>query len=149
MGKLYDSDFYSWAVEQADAIKRKSLNEIDWENVAEEIESLARSDLRELRSRYQVLIMHLLKWLLQPSGRGRSWRNTISLQRLSIQELLDESPGMKPLADDAFARAYKGARIAALRETNIDEALFPARCPFTREQAMDESFFPDEQEQSA
>lgn len=48
---LYDSDTYTWALRQADALRRRAAGEIDWENVAEEIEDLARSDRRALRSR--------------------------------------------------------------------------------------------------
>ena len=36
---LYDVDFHDWLMEQADAIKRRSANELDWDNLAEEVES--------------------------------------------------------------------------------------------------------------
>ena len=39
---LYDSDFALWSERQADALRRRDGNEIDWDNVAEEIESLSR-----------------------------------------------------------------------------------------------------------
>ncbi len=35
---LYDRDFYTWAIHQADALKRRDFNAVDWENVIEEIE---------------------------------------------------------------------------------------------------------------
>ena len=38
------------------------LTEIDGEHIAEELESMGKLDLRQLRSRLQVLVMHLLKW---------------------------------------------------------------------------------------
>jgi hypothetical protein len=57
---LYDQDFVRWTEEQAAALRRaKSLPPaaprgsnllLDWENLAEEIESLGKSDRRELRS---------------------------------------------------------------------------------------------------
>jgi glycosyltransferase involved in cell wall biosynthesis len=47
MNDLYEADIAAWAEQQADALRRRAANEIDWENVAEEIESLARSDRRE------------------------------------------------------------------------------------------------------
>ncbi len=49
MSKTYEADFYTWAISQADAARRRSANEVDWDNVAEELESLARSEFRELR----------------------------------------------------------------------------------------------------
>jgi hypothetical protein len=77
MGTLYDTDFYGWALEQARAIRASgaarlnTLASVDWENIAEELEGLARSEAKELRSRYRRLLLHLLKWRFQPNdGRG-------------------------------------------------------------------------------
>ena len=39
MSDLYGADIVAWAEQQADALRRRAANEIDWENVAEEIES--------------------------------------------------------------------------------------------------------------
>jgi hypothetical protein len=38
---------------------------------------MGRSEKRELESRLEVLIMHLLKWQFQPNLRSRSWKLTI------------------------------------------------------------------------
>jgi hypothetical protein len=58
----YDADFYAWIVEQARLLRAGELSAIDAANIAEEIESVGRSDRRELHSRLVMLIMHLLKW---------------------------------------------------------------------------------------
>ncbi len=57
----YEADFHDWALAQADAIRRRSANEMDWDNIAEEVESLGRSQRGGLRSRLGVLVAHLLK----------------------------------------------------------------------------------------
>ena len=44
MSDLYEADIAAWAEQQADALRRRAANEIDWENVAEEIEDVARRD---------------------------------------------------------------------------------------------------------
>ena len=82
MNKIaYDADFYGWANEQAALLREGRLNEADIENIAEEIESMGRSEKRELVSRLAVLLTHLLKWRYQPGGRGSSWRASIVVQR--------------------------------------------------------------------
>lgn len=70
----YDSDFSAWAVEQAALLRAGRLDAVDAENIAEEIESLSRSDKREILNRMIVLLKHLLKWRYQPELRCGSWK---------------------------------------------------------------------------
>ena len=72
MGRLYKNDFYGWTQDQADALCRRSVNEIDWDSLLEEIEDLGASKRRGLRSCLSVVIIHVLKWKHQPLGRSRS-----------------------------------------------------------------------------
>lgn len=65
----YDSDFHLWSQTQAALIRDGKIAEIDLENVAEEIESLGRSDRRAIKSRLEALLLHLLKWQAQPEKR--------------------------------------------------------------------------------
>jgi hypothetical protein len=60
----YETDFHRWAETQAGLLRTRSANVLDWDNPAEEIESLARSDRREIRNRLVVLCAHMLKWEL-------------------------------------------------------------------------------------
>jgi len=55
MSDLYEADIAAWAEQRANALRRRAANDIDWENVAEEIESLARSDRRKIRDRLAVI----------------------------------------------------------------------------------------------
>jgi hypothetical protein len=77
MDDLYECDFYRWATGQAAVMRDKRFElealGIDWVNVAEELDTLGRSEKRELRSRLGVLLLHLLKWLHQPMHQGSSW----------------------------------------------------------------------------
>ena len=41
--KLYQRDGYAWAKEQAEALRHRNLDQIDWDNVIEEIESVGRA----------------------------------------------------------------------------------------------------------
>ena len=143
MASLYVTDTYTWAMRQADALRRRSANEVDWENVAEEIESVGKSEARELRSRYVVLLTHLLMWLAQAEKRGPSWETTIRLQRELIDEHLGTNPGLKPLQDELLGRAYREARVRAFEETGLGIETFPETNPFTLAQAMDPDFWPD------
>ncbi len=138
----YDRDFYGWANEQAALLRAGRLAEADVDNIAEEIESMGRSEERELVNRLAVLLTHLLKWQAQPSLRGNSWRLTILEQRGRFVEHLKDNPSLRSAFPDAFETAYRFALLGAQRETGLPEDAFPAACPWTGEQVLADAFFP-------
>ncbi|ECC6922081.1 DUF29 domain-containing protein [Salmonella enterica subsp. enterica serovar Poona] len=142
MTERYDTDFYGWTQEQADLIRAGRTEDLDLKNLLEEIESMGRSERRELESRLQVLFMHLLKWQYQSERQGRSWQLTIEEQRFRALKVLSENPSLKSKLSDIIADAYRIAVINAERETNIRRSVFPETCPWTFEQAVDASFWP-------
>jgi len=121
----YRHDGYGWAMAQAALIRAGRLSEVDWENVAEEIESVGKSERRALESALQVVIVHILKWDFQPSRRTRSWANSIAAHRAHFEDLLSENPSLKPQLDDILRRAWRLARVDAEQETGLDADLFP------------------------
>ncbi len=139
---LYETDFYAWTQEQAKFLRDGVWNSLDIPNLVEEIESLGRQDRRELRNCLRVLLGHLLKWDYQSGKRSRSWLNTIQEQRYQIQELLKESPSLKPYLRDAVSDIYEYALDLAVRETCLDEKRFPQECPYSVEQVLEKEFFP-------
>ena len=138
----YERDFYAWANEQAALLRAGRLSEADIENIAEEIESMGRSEKRELVNRLTVLLTHLLKWQVQPERRGNSWRLTIVEQRLRLAEHLKDNPSLKTALPDAFASAYRLALLGAQQETDLPEDAFPAASPWTINEAMQDGFMP-------
>ena len=143
MSATYESDFYAWTREQAALLRSGDVAAADLAHIAEEIESMGRTERRELVNRLAVLVTHLLKWRFQPGHRGASWRSTIREQRLRLSLHLADNPSLKAFMDDAFAKAYALAVIAAARETGLPDSLFPVAPPFGATQAMDADFWPD------
>jgi hypothetical protein len=141
---LYDQDFYAWANEQARLLRAGDLSAADIEHIAEEIESMGRSEKRELVSRLTILLIHLLKWRFQPDMRTRSWRNSVTVQRVRLESHMRDNPSLKSTLAEAMKEAFRVARLEAEAETGIDESTFPTECPWSFEQLMDEDFWPDE-----
>jgi hypothetical protein len=139
---LYEQDYHAWTLQQAELLRSRQLDCADLDNIAEEIESMGRSEKRELVSRLTVLLLHLLKWQHQPDFRGRSWRLTIRGQRLSLQQHLRDNPSLKSHLDQAILDAYGIATIEAERETGLAAETFPESCPFTFDQAISDDFWP-------
>jgi hypothetical protein len=127
----YWGDFYSWLMEQAAHLRAGRWQALDRENLAEEIESLGREQFNKLDSALRVLLMHMLKWDHQPNLRSRSWVLSIEGQRLELDNVLSDNPGLKPRIGEAIARAYRRARIEAANETGLDKDEFPEECPYT------------------
>ena len=136
MSDLYDRDFYAWANEQAALLRAGRLSAADIAHIAEEIESMGRSEKRELTSRLAMLLAHLLKWRFQPERRGRSWQATIREQRSEVADVLADNPSLGARLDELLPNAYGKAVQIAIRETDLAEETFPAICPWTFEQAM-------------
>ena len=140
---LYERDFYAWANEQAALLRSGKFLAADIENIAEEIESMGKSEKRELVNRLAVLLLHLLKWQFQPKRRGASWEGTIRVQRRDLTAHLEDNPSLKSNLPETLSRAYGNAAILAPGETRLPKATFPATCPWSFEQIMDEEFWPE------
>ena len=138
MGRLYFADFYGWTQDQADALRRRSVNEIDWDCLLDEIEALGRAEESQLTNRLVVLVAHLLKWRMQPTKRTRSWVLTIREQRRRIKRLLERNPSLKPSLERLYGEAYPSAVDYAADETGFADAMFEPAAPFDYEAAMSE-----------
>jgi hypothetical protein len=127
---LYEEDFLLWTQEQAKLLRSAAQHGVnlpfDWENVAEEIESLGRSDRRELRSRIATIIEHLLKLEHSTVTEPREgWLDTVERSRQEAENLLKESPSLRREASEIVASAFGDfARIAVdglIRRGEIDK----------------------------
>ena len=136
MGRLYRDDFYGWTQDQADALRRRSVNEIDWENLLEEIEDLGGSIRRQLRSRLGVIIQHLLKWRHQAGQRSRSWAVTIAEQRNQVNDLLEENPSLVSRLDEIMPKAFRAGLAGVVAETGLPEHVFLADGALSFDQVM-------------
>src|SRR6185312_8856563 len=122
----YNQDFYKWTIHNAKLLREGKLSEVDVEHIAEEIESMGKSEKRELINRLAVLIAHLLKWKYQPGNRGNSWKYTIKEQRMRLNRLIKDSPSLKGEIEKNFSDAYEDAYYIALSETGLNENTFPS-----------------------
>ena len=148
---IYEQDFYAWVNLQITLLKAGKNHEIDTQHLIEELEEMGKSNVRELESRFIILIAHLLKWQFQLTSlsiqwqdfEGKSWRNTIIEQRVRILRLLRKIPSLKHELNNAVADAYPDALSLASKETKLSEATFPATCPYTIAQLLDDNFYPN------
>lgn len=77
---LWLTDSYSWSLHQAERLRRlragERVNDLDWDNIIEEIESVGRSQVDAVRSNLIQAVAHLLKLHAWPeSDSARAWRH--------------------------------------------------------------------------
>ena len=75
----YDDDILLWSERQAELLRRMAAgervnNQVDWENVAEEIESVGRTERRACESHLVQALLHDLKAEAWPLARDAHWR---------------------------------------------------------------------------
>lgn len=99
-GSLYDEDLVRWSAEQAAALRAAAASgtnlPLDWENLAEEIDTVGRSQRTELRSRTRTLVEHLLKLACSSAvDPRRGWKDTVRRTRVAVRDLIEESPSLE------------------------------------------------------
>ena len=149
---LYETDFIAWTERQA-ALLRSPVSErgplaLDWENLAEEIESLGRTYRRALANHVRKAIEVLLK--LQYAGAAETraaWIAALDRERSEIEASLDDEPGLRPQLPDIIARETRRAVRHVVHElTSQGDAAAAARVKthrrFTEENVVSDWFPP-------
>jgi hypothetical protein len=105
---LYETDFLLWTEETVAKLKARNFDDLDLENLIEEIESLGKSDKKEIKSRLTTLIAHLLKRIyVNMPQEFNGWERTIRNQRTDLELALMDSPSLKTIWNDAFDIAFR------------------------------------------
>ena len=139
---LYELDYVEWLESTSKHLKNREFESLDIENLIEEIETLSRSERREIESRLRILLMHLLKYKYQSTKRTNSWKYTIREPRLRIIKSFKDSPSLKNHFQTIFTETYNDARALASDETGLDIAAFPQDCPFDIEHILETEWLP-------
>jgi hypothetical protein len=135
---LYDDDILLWSEQQAAAIRklgataRNLPNELDIENVAEEIESVGRSELAAVQSYIRQIFLHLMKLAGKADSQAADhWRIEIAGFHSDMMDRY--APSMRQRIDiEKLWRAVRDQLM--LTEDSAQRQLIaglPARCPFS------------------
>ena len=148
MSNLYETDVLLWSEEQARALRAAARGRtnppIDWENVAEEIESLGNSLARELASRISTILIHLMKLEASPATEPRiGWAETIREQRDEIVRVLKEAPSLRRTVSAVIDEELRVARrrvYAALADHGEQSRIAIGTLTFTEDQVLGDWF---------
>ncbi len=146
--RLYMEDFYGWSVQQTEALQRRDLEALDWENVAEEIESLGSEQRNAWVSLCGRVIEHMLK-IEHCEGDEHlvHWVKEIQEWRMQMVERLLANPSLTGRYGEIFGLAWDNGRRYAVAgiaswaghapvskawrdEKRRVDAMLPEACPY-------------------
>ena len=148
-GPSYEDDFFAWTQYQAEVLRTMAVadNRFDRENVAEEVETLGRSERDAVRSQVRRIIEHLLKLAYSPAAEPRNgWMSSIAEARATLDDKISET--LRRDAEHMLAKLYQDAReiaelaLGSYGETEAADKL-PSECPYTLEDILRRGWYPD------
>ncbi|MFN8475585.1 MAG: DUF29 domain-containing protein [Anaerolineae bacterium] len=116
--KLSATSHYQTAQAIRDELRQQNIEEAT-NGLEELIDALGRSERRALRSQLTRLMMHILKWKIQPERRSRSWVASITEARIEIQSLLEDEPSLIAVLPELWDRCFAAATRLAEDETGV------------------------------
>jgi hypothetical protein len=141
---LYDDDIVLWSEQQAEIIRRLGRtrrdlpNELDLENVAEEIESVGRSEMASVESFLRLVMLHLIKIASAPGSTAvPHWED--EARNFRADAYIRFAPSMAQRID--LERTWRLARDqAASNLARHGDAItpLPSSCPWTVEELIQE-----------
>jgi hypothetical protein len=140
----HEEDFYGWTQEQAAILRGMSANEtrLDVANLAEEIEDMGRTEIREITSLLKRTVAHLLKLTIEPGSQAAShWFDEVATFQSDAVAVF--SPGLKQRID--FEKIWRLASNEATRSLENHGTTVPGlpdSCPLTLDELLVEDFDP-------
>jgi Domain of unknown function DUF29 len=148
-GSPYERDFVGWTQQQAELLRREADfrpgTGLDFENLAEEIESLGKRDRRALTNYVARIAEHLLELQYSPAKDPRpGWENSVDVHRSKARRILADSPGLGSDLQDMLGESYDEGRRRAARALSgeVDPKVLPERCPYAVDQLLDHDWWP-------
>lgn len=140
---LYDEDIVAWAEQQAASLRvlaqrRPDLsNLLDWDNLAEEMDSLGRTEVRLFTSPLKQFLIHLAKALSAPESRALPhWRTeAIGFHDDAVGAYLP-SMRQKVDLDDLWRVSVRQARLALAEHDDALASDIPVSCPLTLDELL-------------
>ncbi|MEH2164174.1 MAG: DUF29 domain-containing protein [Nostoc sp.] len=138
---LYESNYLQWLEETIKCLKAGKLVEVDYENLIEELEDLAKNEKRRVRSLFEQIIRHLLLyqyWDLEKPRNDNHWVAEIISFRNQLNE--DLSANLRNHLEENLSIIYSNALDYVKAKTKLNN--LPELCPYTLDKIFDKNWLP-------
>jgi hypothetical protein len=133
---LYDDDILEWSEQQAAALRGVARtqpgisNQIDWDNVAEEIESVGRSEFVAVQSFLRLILVHVIKAISVPETPSiLHWRKEVVAFHRDLLDRVTPSMIGRLDIDKLWQQATKQAEADLAVHGQSVAASLPRRSP--------------------
>ena len=126
----YDADYAAWLDAQVGALREYRFDALDLEHLIDEVCDLGISNYNAFVSAIEIVLVHMLKWDVQPGKRSPSWIASIVEHRRRIARALKKNPSYKSRVAEAIEEAFDTATAKAAAETNLPLDAFPDANPY-------------------
>ena len=143
--QLYETDYHLWVVETVKKLQNRDFNTINWEDLIDEVSDLSRREKQKLKSLLKKLVEHLLKlkyWESQLKENEAHWKREILNFRQQLQEVLADSPSLKPYIKEVYPECYQKGRKLASTASGLPLTSFPSEPIAPLETILDENWLP-------
>lgn len=137
---LYEEDFFAWVNHNINLIKNDKKSKVDFNNLLQELTWMSKKERKALRTRLIILMAHMLKWDFQPNYRCRSWYLTIKEQRLSLKEIIQESPSLHQEISKIIIEEFERVVALAMEETRLRRDSFPHEPIYSEEDVFEKPY---------
>ena len=148
----YENDFFLWTQAQAERLRQAARDRInaplDWDNLAEEIESLGKSDRRQVQSLCYRILVHLIKLQMVSDKEPRNhWKQEIRAWRRQLEHVLQDSPSLRArlstLAEAEWNAAVNEVQNSVESSGDVKSLVYPDLLGIDSIRLLDADFFPD------
>ncbi len=141
---IYEQDYAEWLEITLKQLESRSLENIDWEHLTEEIAALGNEQRHKVESYLRQLIKHLLLyqyWESEKSYCAKGWIEEIDNFRSEL-DLLLESKVLYNHSVKTLDKAYLKARSVAIRKSHLPFQIFPETCPYSLVEILNPDWLP-------
>lgn len=139
--KLYETDYLRWLEQTIELLKNSQLEQIDYDNLIEELEDLAKREKRRLKSLLEQIIRHLLLyqyWDLERENNSSHWQAEIVSFRNQLNE--DLTTNLRQYLEENLSLIYSNALDYVKAKTKLKN--LPEICPYNSGQLLDKNWLP-------
>ena len=146
MADLYDRDVVAWSEQQAALLRRRAAGELvndaelDWPNIAEEIEDVGNEQRNALESLLTNIMQHRLQIDAWPLAQAvPHWQHEIDGWRVQVRRPLRRSPKLASDMEKDLTELYRDAVASTYRVVEGQpRPPMPAQCPWTLDELLAE-----------